>query len=54
MHEDVPLLIEYSIDGFGSLKYYLAPKQDDDEDDEGEGGSDDDTGVKVEVTTHDD
>lgn len=54
MHEDVPLLVEYSIDGFGSLKYYLAPKQDDDEDDEGEGGSDDDTAVKVEVTTHDD
>jgi hypothetical protein len=53
MHEDVPLLLEYSITGFGSLKYYLAPKQDDDEDDEDE-GSDGETGVKVEVTTQDD
>jgi len=53
MHEDVPLLLEYSITGFGSLKYYLAPKQDDDEDDEDE-GSDGEAGVKVEVTTQDD
>ena len=51
MHEDVPLLIEYCIKGFGSLKYYLAPKQDDENDDDEEAGSDGETGVKLEVTS---
>jgi len=31
---DVPMVIAYEVEGFGHLKYFLAPKIDDDEDDE--------------------
>ena len=31
MGADVPLEVEYKIEEFGSLRYYLAPKIDDDE-----------------------
>ena len=29
MHTDQPLIVEYKIDGLGTLKYYLAPKVED-------------------------
>lgn len=40
MSKDLPLVVEYTIDDIGYLKYYLAPKIDDDEMGEAEGMGD--------------
>jgi proliferating cell nuclear antigen len=40
MSKDLPLVVEYTIDDIGHLKFYLAPKIDDDEMGEAEGMGD--------------
>jgi proliferating cell nuclear antigen len=39
MSKDLPLVVEYTFDDIGHLKFYLAPKIEDEEM-EGEGGGD--------------
>lgn len=41
MSKDLPLVVDYTIDDIGHLKFYLAPKIDDDEMEADMGGGDD-------------